>query len=41
VTEEEYAALVNKRREEYGGFVVGEEGDECVQSRTRPIPNRE
>ena len=41
VTEEEYAALVYKRREEYGGFVVGEEGDECVQPRPRPIPIRE
>ena len=28
VTEEEYAALVNKRRQEYGGFIVGEDGDE-------------
>ena len=32
VTEEEYAALVNKRRQEYGGFIVGEDGDECVPS---------
>jgi DNA polymerase alpha subunit A len=30
VTDEEYAKIVNKRREEYGGFVVGEDGDECV-----------
>ena len=30
VTEEEYAELVNKRRKEYGGFIVGEDGDECV-----------
>ena len=28
VTEEEYAELVNKRRKEYGGFIVGEDGDE-------------
>ena len=28
VTDEEYAKIVNKRRQEYGGFIVGEDGDE-------------
>lgn len=38
VTDEEYAKIVNKRREEYGGFIVGEDGDECVQP---PTPSRD
>jgi DNA polymerase alpha subunit A len=36
VTEEEYAALVNKRRQEYGGFIVGEDGEECVPCSPHP-----
>lgn len=28
VTDDEYAKIVNKRRQEYGGFIVGEDGDE-------------
>lgn len=31
MTEEEYAKFANERRKKYGGFVVGEEGDECVR----------
>jgi hypothetical protein len=30
MTDEDYAAHVNKRRQEYGGFIVGEDGEECV-----------
>jgi len=30
MTEEEYAKFANERRKKYGGFVVGEEGDEYV-----------
>ena len=33
MTEEEYAKFANERRQKYGGFVVGEEGDECVPTR--------
>ena len=47
MTEEEYAKFANERRQKYGGFVVGEEGDEYVptrpdgfrpQSPARPFP---
>ena len=30
MTEDEYAKFANERRQKYGGFVVGEEGDEYV-----------
>jgi len=33
MTEEEYAKFANERRQKYGGFVVGEEGDEYVPTR--------
>ena len=33
MTEEEYAKFANERRQKYGGFVVGDEGDECVPAR--------